>query len=350
MGRKKQELNYMNAVACLLVILIHVLSMGISSLEHTSWQAALVYLPWRLSAFVVPMFLYTGAIKMARQYGERVITAGDYGRYILQRFRKIYLPYVVWVVIYYLAFLPIGYVRGELGEFLSYLWLGNLSSPFYYILVVMQFYLLLPVWVWMVRQVPAYLGVSIGLLVTLLMQQSGRILDFLGLEFAYTDRIFPTYLIFWVVGLYVGKYYDRVASVLARRQGRVLCGGVILLGALAAYLQYAGAVYVLDLNNIKLVTDLLSIALLHGLCISIRHLPERLRSVLQWIYAGSFFVYLSHCVFLTLTTAYLQGRGISDLFVLLGARLLVCFTVPFVLWYVYQGLICRYPRLPRLLG
>ena len=96
---KKRELNDMNAIACLLVILIHVLSIGISSVTPSSWQAAVIYFPWRLAAFVVPMFLYTGAVKMALHFMDRELTLGGYLRYMLQRIQKIYLPYVLWVVI-----------------------------------------------------------------------------------------------------------------------------------------------------------------------------------------------------------------------------------------------------------
>ena len=132
---RRPELSYMNALACLAVILIHVLSLGITNLTPGTWQSTAVYLPWRLAAFVVPMFLYTGAVKMSMQFSDAPLTVRDYLRYCLRRIRKIYLPYVLWVVIYYLAFLVIHYVRGDLGEFLSYLLIGNLSSPFYYIVI-----------------------------------------------------------------------------------------------------------------------------------------------------------------------------------------------------------------------
>ena len=47
------ELDYFNAAACLMVMLIHVLSLGVTELDRGSWQAAAVYLPWRLAAFAV---------------------------------------------------------------------------------------------------------------------------------------------------------------------------------------------------------------------------------------------------------------------------------------------------------
>ena len=137
----KKELDYMNGAGCLLVVLIHVLSIGVNSADRSSPFAAAVYLPWRLAACAVPMFLYTGAVKMARQFGDVPLTSKVYFRYIRRRFTKIYLPYAVWNTVYYLYFLRIGYVRGGVREFASYLFIGNLSAQFYYVVVIMQFYL-----------------------------------------------------------------------------------------------------------------------------------------------------------------------------------------------------------------
>lgn len=334
MGRKK-ELNYMNAVACLCVILIHVLSIGIAQADRSSWQAAVIYFPWRLAAYVVPMFLYTGAVKMACQFQDKTVTAQSWIRYCLQRIRKIYLPYVLWVVIYYLVFMVINYVRGDWEEFFSYLWLGNLASPFYYIIIVMQFYLLMPIWVWMLRHIPAYLGITVSLLVTLCMQQFPNLLSLAGIEFAYTDRLFPTYLIFWVIGLYVGQHYDQVRKVLDRGEGRILSAAAILFCVLFGYLQYAKSFYLFNLNDLKLISDLLSIVLLHSICIRLTKTESKLGNALSWIYQSSFFVYLSHCLFMTVATAFLQGRGVVGLFPLILLRSLVCYTIPFLAYWLY---------------
>ena len=64
-----EELNLFNAVACLLVVLIHVLSVGITELQRDTLQAAVVFFPWKLAAYVVPGFLFTGAVKMAMGFG-----------------------------------------------------------------------------------------------------------------------------------------------------------------------------------------------------------------------------------------------------------------------------------------
>lgn len=204
---------------------------------------------------------------------------------------------------------------GKPQEFFSYLLLGNLSSPFYYIVIVMQFYLLMPLWLWVLKHIPAYLAFGVGLLTFFFMQQFSYILSLGGIDFPYSDRVFLTYLLFWVAGLYVGKHYDRVTAAFSGGLGQVVCGAVILLCAGLAYLQYSGHSLGLDLNDVKLVADLLSIALVHSICLRLGRAPGALRRGLQRLYQSSFFVYLSHCLFLTMGTYYLQrhGRGRSVL-------------------------------------
>ena len=348
--KRKQELNYMNAIACLCVILIHVLSLGIGQAERTSWQAAVIYFPWRLVAYVVPMFLYTGALKLAQQFEGKTITLEGYIRYCLKRVKKIYLPYVLWVGIYYLSFLGINYVRGEWKEFFDYLWIGNLSSPFYYIVIVMQFYFLMPLWVWMLRRVPVWLGMTLSTLVTLCMQQFPYVLSLAGIEFAYTDRIFPTYLVFWAAGLYAGKYYEKTKEAVQNRTGQVICTVVVLGYLILSYLQHARGLSLFNLNEVKIAADLMTIALLHGLCLRLTGAGGRLRNGLQKIYESSFFVYLSHCVFLTVGTAVLQGAGMVQLLPLLVCRLVICYTVPFALYFIYNRTLNRIRPLSGILG
>ena len=227
---------------------------------------------------------------------------------------------------------------------------GNLSSPFYYIVIVMQFYLLMPLWLWALKHIPAYLAFGVGLLTFFFMQQFSYILSLGGIDFPYSDRVFLTYLLFWVAGLYVGKHYDLVAASLSGVLGQAVCGVVVLVCAGLAYLQYSGHSLGLDLNDVKLVADLLSIALVHSICLRLGRASKVLRRGLQRLYQSSFFVYLSHCLFLTLGTAFLQRHGVAGLSCLLSARLLICYTLPFLAYFLYDNLCTRFHLRWRLLG
>ncbi len=332
----KKELDYMNGIGCLLVVLIHVLSIGVNRADRSSPLAAAVYLLWRLAACAVPMFLYTGAVKMARQFGDARLTPGVYFRYILRRFTKIYLPYAAWVVVYYLFFLRIGYVRGGVGELASYLLIGNLSAQFYYVVVIMQFYLLMPLWVWMLRHVRAYAAIGVSLMIRLCMLQLPAVLTGLGIEFPYTNRIFPAYLVFWVAGLYAGKYYDAFTPTTRERPVQAVSILTVAVYACLTLREYVTGEPLFDLDQIKIFTDLLSVVLLHGAALKLTESDGPLTRALGWVHRASFSVFLSHCLFLTAVTASLENAGVTRLSVLLAARFLVCYTVPFLLYYVFH--------------
>lgn len=335
-ARYAPELAYFNAVACLLVILIHVLSQGVSQAEPTSWQLAAVYFPWRWAAFVVPAFLFSGGVKMTLAFDARW-DVRRYGRYVWSRVQKIYLPYLLWNGIYYLVFWRIGYVSGSVKELLRYIWIGNLSSPFYYVVIVIQFYLLQPVWFWLVRRVPWHMGVLCAGLVSWVCLYANHVLGLFGLSFGYWDRVFPTYLLFWVMGLYAGQYYERfIHSVVENRAGAALAALAVAGMSVLAYLQYSRKLWLFDLGPGKLCTDCLSILLLLWLSGRLARSGARLRRVLERIQAASFFVYLSHCLFLTLCASYLQRLGISRLSVLLACRFAVCYTLPFLSWELWR--------------
>lgn len=328
---RKPELDYMNAIACLLVILIHVLSVGIVEAEPDSWQAAVIYFPWRFAAFVVPMFLYTAAVKLARQYGGADLSPRLYLRYVLRRLQKIYVPYVLWVLVYYAYYIHRGYVAGNLRELLSYIWIGNLSSPFYFVIIIMQFYLTMPLWVWMLRRVPAWVGIGVGLFVTLCMFQAAAFASHFGVTVQYTDRCCLTYSVFWIAGLYVGKYYDRFVPALRERWTWLLSGVAVAAYCVFFYLQYANGITLSGTSGIKTAADLLSILLLHAIGLRLTERPGPVNKVLDSVYRYSFSVYLCHCLFLTALEAHLPRLGITRLSAVLSIRALVCYTLPFLL-------------------
>ena len=86
--RRLEELSVLNVILCLLVILIHVLSHAVVSLEKTSWQYALVIVPQRLAFVSVPGFFYLSGVKLTLPR-ERPLPLRDY---YLGRIKNIYLP------------------------------------------------------------------------------------------------------------------------------------------------------------------------------------------------------------------------------------------------------------------
>ena len=63
---------------------------------------------------------------------------------------------------------------------------------------------------------------------------------------------------------------------------------------------------------------------------------EKTKNALSFIHKSSFSVYLSHCLVLQIITNYLTGKGVSDVGLLLAVRAVACYTIPFLLWYVWS--------------
>jgi len=332
-SRHLEELTYFNAIACLLVVFIHVLSTPINLLRPDSWQLAAVYLPWRMAAFVVPAFLFSGAVKMAQTLDDPLTLKG-YLRYMGRRIRKIYLPYLLWNLIYYLAFARIDYVKGTAADLLHYILTGTLSSPFYYVLVTMQFYALLPFWHWLVKRIPWYLGLLLAFPLTYWSTTLNQTLGRWGMHFAYTDRIFSSYLLFWVMGLYAGRHY-RTFSQQLKWNGYpwAISLGTIFLFGLVTYLEKYQNIFLIDLHLWKFFVDCICILTLLTLSRQLISAPLPLKKALSFVSEASFFVYLSHCFFLTFGTMDLEKLGIRDISALTLGRMVLGYAVPLFLYY-----------------
>lgn len=344
---RRDELNYFNAIACLFVILIHVLSLGINYLAPTSTALAIVYIPWKLAAYVVPGFLFTGAVKMAMGFESG--REPKYIKYAWRRITKIYFPYVITVCIYFAYFYIIGWYVADPALLLRSIIIGDISSPFYYVVTVMQFYLLMPLWKFMVKRVPWFTAIPTSALITYAVYRLSNVLGVYGIEFIYGDRIFPTYLFFWVGGLYVGKYYDKVVTAIrAHKISILLCAVPFAAFAYMNYWQYSSNnwVYIADANCMKLLSDTLSI--MFFLCVSVIISDSSvnwLKKLLGGIFAASFSVYLSHCLFLNLVERFTGMYGITDIGVLLVIRFAVCFTLPFAWYYLWKKIKMPFAKL-----
>ena len=342
---KHEELNYFNAISCLAVILIHVLSYSVVALQKQSWQFAAVFFPWQIAAYVVPAFLFCGAVKLSFQINESKLPSWPV--YMKRRIQKVYLPYVLATVVYFLVFGIFGKLGLSLKQLLHYLLVGDVSAPLYYIIVVMQFYLLLPLWKWLVQKIPASIALPAAAMIYMLMPQEASAVTQIGVAFRYTDRVFPTYLVFWVLGLYVGKHYESVSDALNGHRKAAGCSMLlVLLFAFVSYRLNLEAKSPLGTGGMKMFSDVLTILGLLSLCLWIQQSKhERLKKLLAAIHTVSFPVYLYHCLFLELGNGVLRRLGIRNEGLLLLMRALICYTVPFVLCFAFRA--CRKRLLSR---
>jgi len=336
---RRPEISALNVLFCLLVIFIHSTSETLSVLEPLDWPYAAVMLPWRLSAFVVQGFLLLSGVKLFLRPGLHP------GKFYLSRLKGIVLPYVIWVGIYYLFFLAKGYYSFSLPELARYIAVGDLVAHFYFIVVIVQFYALAPLWKWAIPRVSPVIGIPFALLLTgILGQYLPNFIDLLipDYYFPYTDRIFTTYLVYWVAGCYIGQNYPAFLEILRKNRGAI--GGMFALCALGdgllSWLHFSGRKYIGFLETVH--TAYVVSAILFCYMLAVWWFDRREQG--RWLPVldrGTYGVYLLHCLVIFVLNDLLARLAIPAAGVNYLLRLAGAYGLSWGLVLLWRGLTAR---------
>ena len=138
MKRKITEIAVFEFFLCMFVILIHLLSEGVDTFPKWSFWSILFFSLTRLTTFAVPGFIFTSAIKMFYKY--RDVKKFNYPRFLWDRFKKIYVPYLIAVAIYYLVFVFVLHTYNfDWHQLLQFIQTGDISAQFYFIILIIHY-------------------------------------------------------------------------------------------------------------------------------------------------------------------------------------------------------------------
>ena len=198
----KPELSHMNIFCAFLVIFIHCASVIIG--ETTSLDTAFnaVFIPWRFSTFVVPAFIFLSGVKLFLT--DKKI---DYVKFYKGRITRVILPYLLWVFIFYIFFVDHHYFEFSWDGLFHAWWRGDLVGHFYFVIIIVQFYILMPLWVYALRRVTPAVGIAFSVLISVVLGYNLSNILYIILPnhvFQFSDVIFTKYLLDWVCGCYVG--------------------------------------------------------------------------------------------------------------------------------------------------
>ena len=336
---RKTEISFVNVLLCLLVIFIHVTSEPVTSLDKMSLQFAVVAVPWKLSAFVVQGFIFLSGLKFFMTDTENI----NYTGYYVSRIKAIILPYILWVVIYYLYFISQGYFGFDLVKLIECILLGNLVSHFYFIVIIVQFYALMPLWVRLVKRVHPVILLLTGLMVTVLFNKYfTTLLNFFDSSyfFPYNDRLFTTYIFYWLAGCVAGKHYDEFKSLLHKNRAFIITVFVTSAAANAvfSYINLSGRanIYWLeDLHTLYCIFAIMTVFIIGRFYAEkIRHGEKLLKAVDSVTYP----IYLCHILIITVLNLYLTKAGIYSV----GKRYIIRI---FTVYLLAIGLCVLYKKL-----
>lgn len=341
-GKRKTELSQLNLIFCMMVLWSHCSGHPITVLDHSSWQYGLMICLQRLTFVSVSGFFFLSGLKLTLSKK----TPPPYGRYVLSRVKSIFLPYLLAVLIYYVYFIRHGYFSFSLPDLLGYIVRGDLSSPFYFVIALAQFVLLTPVFRWLARRWSPVLLLPLGFGITLLSgQYFNDVLQALSpaLSFGYSDRLFTTFLIYYLAGCCAGQYYEKFLDLLRDNRPLILvCGAVFA----AADVFFSWGHFVLGKPTLflELLHMLYQISAIPAIYVLVLDHPRALSPVEQRMDRASFLVYLYHSLVILVFNDWAWRLGIGKVSVQFVLRVLVVYTFTFaacMLWQQALGMLKR---------
>lgn len=143
------SINYMRGLCMLGVIGIHVGSVAIANPTPNLWLVAVLEI---LSRFSVPAFFFLSAFGMF--CSQPLNQPFSYKDYLRRRLRTVFVPYIAWSLFYmvYVSVLSHNFNLFQPLAFVKTLWYGLAMYHIYFLVILLWFYLLMPLWRGLLRQ------------------------------------------------------------------------------------------------------------------------------------------------------------------------------------------------------
>ena len=286
----KERLNYFDVLRSLAifgVVFIHTNNIGYVS-EKFSFNYNLSLILRQIVNFSVPLFLFISGYFMSKKI---ISSKEDYYSYVTKQIPRVLVPFIIWSCIYSaISFVMGSPVTTILKKFITF----QAAAPFYFILLIIQYYLFQPL---IVKLGTTKKSVFLALLISLSFCAALEVLRYkydINLPIYIYAGNFLTWLIFPVLGSYVQKNGLKIsASVL-------LFGSIFFLIISIAHSLFS----IIYFNKpIEAVTAVKVSSFLYSasLCLYLYKVQEKLAANKLIVNIGllSFGIYFSHMLFLT---------------------------------------------------
>lgn len=326
MTTKKPRLaaiEYIRGISMLGVVGIHT---GSQYLANLSANMHLVALFEVVTRFSVPIFFFISAFGMF--YNLDMKKPFAYKSFLRRRMNTVLVPYVVWSLFYLVHYAVLWGDTSVLSPFyIAFsLFFGTAGYQLYFMVILLWFYLMMPVWVWLVRRM-GWLSLG-GLLVFQIGFDywSCFMLNSAGVENFFLRSLIDYrlnycvlhYIFIFLLGGYLAVHIDWFMRFLAACRGKIIIFFYLTLAGLLGY--YYWLIYskgYTPLEGINTAQQLCPAGILYTLGASlfffaiftIWHLPDALRPVLSALGRHSYFVYLAHPVAITYLGLALADTG-----------------------------------------
>ena len=330
--RRKPRLaaiEYIRGISMMGVIGIHV---GSQYLANTSANVNLIALFEVATRFSVPIFFFISAFGLF--YNLDLSAPFSFKKFMKRRAKTVLVPYLVWSVFY---LLHDGWLYGvgfpDFSSLLTLLFFGNAKYQLYFLVILLWFYLLMPLWIKIVRSIgiKTLAGLFLAQLVFDYWSSFSTALNLFIYGLPDTSLLKPFllyrlnywvmhYVFIFVLGGWLAVHIDVFMAFMKKH--RIGIGiGIFFWGSLASLLGYYYQLLFQDgytpLEAINTAHQLCPAGIFYTLAASLfffamftyQKYPAVLNPLLHQLGRHSYFAYLAHPVAIAYLSLLLQKSG-----------------------------------------
>lgn len=296
---KLYELDYMRFIACFAVMIVHITATGVEQYIHGSFPYVLMLTVNRSLKFTTPVFILLSGVTSFYSYSYKN-QKFDYGEFLVKRLSKVIGAYVIWCIIYYAAYIRMGYYGLDLGFFLKSLLQGTMSYHLYFVIIIVQMYLVGPVFYHILKKSEKKLTILIiaGLLTYLSAE---------FIRFNLLDRLFLKYMVFYMLGIYITMEYDTYLLWVKKNRGFISLG-YLLMCALYIVSTYYDSVFS---TLVWFAFSSISVFFVYTVGLYLRGKLKNIYGFIKVFGQSSYYIYLMHPLVLTIMIIFAEKNFLS---------------------------------------
>ncbi|MBP2628101.1 MAG: acyltransferase 3 [Firmicutes bacterium] len=324
--QKINALEYIRGISMLGVVGIHT---GAYSLSNPKVNIHLFALLEIFTRFSVPIFFFVSAFGL---FINQDLTARlNYVTFMIRRSRTVLLPYIVWSLLYmaHYTFISRDMSIWTAPLLYEYLLFGLASCQLYFLVILLWFYALMPIWRSMVRRIIEHPLRNLGLILLLqiIFNYYSSYLLKVDIPNYYLSKLLSYRLNYWVLhylfifllGAVCAVKYAVFEQLITRYQRHIKTFFYITLsGMLAFYYYLLYAYHYTPEQAVNTAHQLSPIGVLYTLSATLflymlfnqNNIPQIVRNILSNLGKHSYLVYLVHPLIMYYLTNYLTGHNI----------------------------------------
>lgn len=307
------ELDYMRVMACMAVMVVHISATGVTDYIQGSFPNVIMTLLNRSLKFTTPIFIFLSGVTGFYGYRNKEF---KYISFLKKRLPKVLIPYFVWCVVYYYAYMKMGYYGFNPVFFLKSVIAGTMSYHLYFVIIILQLYMLGPIFYNMVKKSKKKI-----LLLFVFAIITAICVEFL--RFKLSDRIFLKYMFFYMLGIYASIEHDKFTQFIIKNKN------FIIIGYILAALTYTVGYY----YNFKIYSFIwfsfstVSIFFVYLVGLYLKGKLQKNYSKIKLLSQSSYYIYLMHPLILTILIKFSSDNGIISVTKRLAIYFIVVFSV-----------------------